>query len=89
MPTYEYECDACRHRFEQYQSIKDNALKKCPKCAKNKLRRLLGGGAGILFKGTGFYQTDYRSQNYKASANKESSSSNEKKAPPAPKKDSK
>ena len=60
MPTYDYECDACNHAFEEWQSFKDDALTKCPKCKKNKLRRLFGGGAAIIFKGSGFYETDYR-----------------------------
>ena len=66
MPTYEYRCTACEHQFEQFQSMKDAALKKCPKCGKNALERLIGTGAAILFKGSGFYQTDYRSESYKA-----------------------
>lgn len=66
MPTYEYRCNACGHQFEQFQSMKDNALKKCPECGKNALERLIGTGAAILFKGSGFYQTDYRSESYKA-----------------------
>lgn len=73
MPTYEYQCDACNHAFEEFQSIKAEALKKCPECGKKKLRRLIGGGAAILFKGSGFYQTDYRSESYKQSAQKEQS----------------
>jgi putative FmdB family regulatory protein len=68
MPTYDYECDACGHRFEEFQSMKDEPLKKCPECKKNKLRRLIGTGAAILFKGSGFYQTDYRSESYKNAA---------------------
>jgi putative FmdB family regulatory protein len=68
MPTYDYECDACGHKFEQFQSIKDDPLTKCPECKKKKLRRLFGTGAAIVFKGSGFYQTDYRSDNYKKSA---------------------
>jgi putative FmdB family regulatory protein len=60
MPTYDYQCDACQHAFEEWQSFKDDALTKCPKCKKNKLRRLFGGGAAIIFKGSGFYETDYR-----------------------------
>jgi len=60
MPTYDYQCDACQHTFEEWQSFKDDALTKCPKCKKNKLRRLFGGGAAIIFKGSGFYETDYR-----------------------------
>ncbi|HZZ82719.1 MAG TPA: zinc ribbon domain-containing protein [Gemmataceae bacterium] len=68
MPTYEYQCDACKHHFEELQSFSDPVLKKCPKCKKNKLQRLLGTGAAIIFKGSGFYQTDYRSESYKSAA---------------------
>ena len=68
MPTYEYQCDACEHNFDDFQSINDKPLKKCPKCGKKKLRRVFGAGAAILFKGSGFYQTDYRSESYKAGA---------------------
>ncbi len=63
MPTYEYECQKCGHRFEEFQSMKDAALTRCPKC-KGKLKRLIGAGAGFLFKGSGFYITDYRSSSY-------------------------
>ncbi len=65
MPTYDYECDACGHKFEHYQGINDEVLKKCPECKKNKLRRLLGMGGAVMFKGSGFYQTDYRSDSYR------------------------
>lgn len=68
MPTYDYQCDACEHAFELYQSIKDDAKKQCPKCGKKKLRRLIGPGAAIVFKGSGFYATDYRSESYKKGA---------------------
>src|SRR6185312_12555116 len=68
MPTYEYQCDACNHNFDEFQSMTEEPLKKCPKCGKRKLRRLFGGGAAILFKGSGFYQTDYRSESYKSAA---------------------
>ncbi len=68
MPTYEYRCDACSHEFEEFQYIKDEPLKKCPVCGKKRLRRLIGGGSAIVFKGSGFYQTDYRSDSYKKSA---------------------
>jgi putative FmdB family regulatory protein len=68
MPTYDYRCDACEHEFEEFQSIKDDPLKDCPECGKPKLRRLLGTGAAIVFKGSGFYQTDYRSDSYKKRA---------------------
>src|SRR5580704_4069458 len=60
MPTYDYECSACGHRFEELQSFTDSPLTKCPKCKKNKLTRLFGGGGAIIFKGGGFYETDYR-----------------------------
>src|ERR1051325_487875 len=72
MPTYDYVCDACNHEFELFQSITEEKKKKCPKCGKNKLRRLFGTGAAILFKGSGFYQTDYRSESYKSGEKKES-----------------
>jgi len=72
MPTYEYECDACGHRFEEFQQISDAPLKTCPECKKRKLRRLIGAGAAVLFKGSGFYQTDYRSSDYKQKAKAES-----------------
>ena len=68
MPTYDYECDGCGHKFEEFQSMMDKKLKKCPACKKPKLRRLLGTGAAIIFKGSGFYQTDYRSESYKSGA---------------------
>ena len=68
MPTYDYECDACAHTFELFQSINDSVKKKCPECGKNKLRRLFGTGGAIVFKGSGFYQTDYRSESYKKGA---------------------
>jgi putative FmdB family regulatory protein len=68
MPTYEYQCDACEHTFEEFQSMMAEPLKKCPACGKKKLRRLFGPGAGIIFKGSGFYQTDYRSESYQAGA---------------------
>lgn len=72
MPTYDYVCDACQHEFEQFQSITADPLKKCPECGKNKLRRKIGPGAAIVFKGSGFYQTDYRSDSYKKKAAAES-----------------
>ena len=59
MPTYEYECKSCKHRFEEFQSITDEPIKKCPRCGKA-VRRLFGGGMGIIFKGSGFYTTDYK-----------------------------
>jgi len=73
MPTYDYECDACGHLFELFQGINDPIKRKCPECKKLKLRRLFGTGAAILFKGSGFYETDYRSDSYKSDAKKASS----------------
>ena len=79
MPTYEYICEKCDHHFDLYQSIKDEPLKVCPKekCGlkkwgKGKVRRAIGAGAGLIFKGSGFYITDYRSEGYKQAAKKES-----------------
>jgi len=71
MPTYEYACENCSHQFEQFQSITARPIKKCPECGKLKLQRLIGSGAGIIFKGSGFYQTDYRSESYKEAQKKE------------------
>lgn len=68
MPTYEYRCSACKHEFEQFQSMKDKPLRTCPACKKAKLERLIGTGGAIIFKGSGFYQTDYRSEGYKKAA---------------------
>jgi putative FmdB family regulatory protein len=68
MPTYDYVCDACGDKFELFQSINDPVKRKCAKCGKQKLRRLIGAGAAIMFKGSGFYQTDYRSEGYKKRA---------------------
>jgi len=68
MPTYDYICDGCQHEFEAYESIKADPQTVCPGCAEPKLRRKIGAGAAILFKGSGFYQTDYRSDSYKKSA---------------------
>ncbi len=68
MPTYDYVCDACDHKFELYQGINDPVKRKCPECGKQKLRRLIGAGLAIMFKGSGFYQTDYRSEGYKKQA---------------------
>ena len=62
MPTYEYACQKCGHEFEHFQSMNDAVLKKCPKCKKAGLKRLVGGGAGLIFKGTGFYITDYKNK---------------------------
>lgn len=72
MPTYEYRCSGCGHHFELFQQMSDAVKRKCPKCHKPKLTRLIGTGAGIIFKGGGFYQTDYRSDSYKKAAEAES-----------------
>ena len=92
MPTYDYQCEKCRKTFEYQQSMKDAALETCPadRCqqkrgwGKGRVKRMLGTGAGLLFKGSGFYITDYRSENYKAAAKRESSGGTESK--PAEKK---
>ena len=68
MPTYDYVCDACGHTFELFQSMTDSVKRTCPQCRKRKLRRLIGTGGAIMFKGSGFYQTDYRSESYKKAA---------------------
>ncbi len=65
MPTYEYQCPDCQHQFEAFQSITANALTECPACKKTALKRLIGAGAGLIFKGSGFYCTDYKSKSYK------------------------
>lgn len=66
MPTYDYECEACGHRFELMQGMTEKPKRKCPECKKSKLQRIIGGGAGLIFKGSGFYSTEYRSASYKA-----------------------
>ena len=71
MPTYDYECKKCHYHFEEFQSIIAQPLKNCPKC-NGPLRRLIGGGGAIIFKGSGFYATDYRSEEYKKRAKEES-----------------
>ena len=98
MPTYEYECAKCGHKFEKFQPTTDKPLTICPKqlCGqkrwgKGRVKRAIGGGAGLIFKGSGFYITDYRSEKYKEAAKKEStaakppasSSASESKATPA------
>ena len=79
MPTYEYECGACGHAFERFQPITARPVRTCPECGSRKVRRLLGTGAALIFKGTGFYATDYRSESYKEGAKKEKAA-----AAPAP-----
>lgn len=71
MPTYDYICNACGHELEEFQSMSAKPLRKCPDCGKLKLKRLIGTGAGIIFKGSGFYETDYRSDGYKKDAKAE------------------
>ena len=71
MPTYDYACQKCGHEFEEFQAITAKPLRKCPECGKLSLKRLIGTGAGIIFKGSGFYQTDYRSDSYKQGAQKD------------------
>jgi len=71
MPTYEYECSACGHSFERFQSITAKPIRTCPACAKPSVTRLIGTGAGVIFRGSGFYQTDYRSESYKQKAKAE------------------
>src|SRR4051794_29003651 len=74
MPTYDYICDQCGHEFEAFESIKADPQTVCPECSQPKLRRKIGAGAAILFKGSGFYQTDYRSESYKKGAKADKSS---------------
>ncbi|MCF6175055.1 MAG: hypothetical protein L3J71_04770 [Victivallaceae bacterium] len=82
MPTYEYVCNECEHQFEYFQSMNDDVLTVCPECKKSELKRLIGSGAGIIFKGSGFYCTDYRSDSYnnakKQAADSKSSSTESK-----------
>ncbi|MGY8822343.1 MAG: FmdB family zinc ribbon protein [Candidatus Latescibacterota bacterium] len=81
MPTYEYECQKCGHRFDEFQSITAKPLSTCRKAicpkggARGRLKRLISGGGGLLFKGSGFYETDYRSDSYKKAAKADSDSS--------------
>lgn len=77
MPTYEYRCRSCDHQMELFQSMSEAPKRKCPACGKNTLERLIGTGAAIVFRGSGFYQTDYRSESYRKAAEAESKSSPE------------
>jgi putative FmdB family regulatory protein len=78
MPTYDYRCDACGEALEIFQSMTEAPKRKCPRCGKPRLRRLIGAGGGLIFKGSGFYLTDYRSDSYKKAAAAETSGSAEK-----------
>ncbi|MHC4456469.1 MAG: FmdB family zinc ribbon protein [Planctomycetota bacterium] len=89
MPTYEYICENCAYKFEQFQSIKAKAIRKCPKCGKVSLTRLIGTGAAVIFKGPGFYHTDYRSESYKKAEKKEKSTTEDTKKKETKPKDSK
>jgi putative FmdB family regulatory protein len=80
MPTYDYICRACEHEFELFQQMTEPVKRKCPACGKPKLERLIGTGAGVLFKGGGFYETDYRSDSYKKAAEAESKPATDSKA---------
>ena len=80
MPTYDYQCEACGHELELFQGINDPVKKKCPECGKLKLKRQFGTGAAIVFKGSGFYQTDYRSEGYKKAAAADKKSKSESKS---------
>ncbi len=75
MPTYEYKCDACGHAFERFHSMSAVSIKKCPECGKSRVKRLIGTGAGLIFKGSGFYITDYRDKSYADKAKSESGTS--------------
>lgn len=83
MPTYEYECQNCNYRFEKFQNMTDEPRKRCPKC-RHKVKRLLGTGGGIIFKGSGFYETDYRSEGYTKKAKEEKSAASSSKADAKP-----
>lgn len=86
MPTYDYECDACQYTWELFQRISEDPVKACPECKKKKARRLFGTGAAIMFKGSGFYETDYRSESYKKGADKDKKSSSDSKSDSSSKK---
>ncbi|WP_437204984.1 FmdB family zinc ribbon protein [Planctomicrobium sp. SH664] len=89
MPTYDYECKSCQHTWEVFQSIKADPIKKCPECGKNQAKRVIGPGAGILFKGSGFYITDYRSDSYKKAASADSKAADSHKSDSGSKSESK
>jgi len=79
MPTYDYRCTKCGHEFELFQSMSDSPKRKCPECGKLALERLIGTGAAVIFKGSGFYQTDYRSDGYRKAAEADKKSAEPKK----------
>ncbi|MFH1304238.1 MAG: FmdB family zinc ribbon protein [Planctomycetota bacterium] len=83
MPTYDYECSQCGNKWEEFQSITAKPLRKCPACGKLKAKRVIGAGGGIIFKGSGFYQTDYRSSSYKKAAEADSKAQSESSKPPS------
>ena len=87
MPTYEYECQKCGCRLEVFQTMSERPLKKCPKCGESQLKRLIGAGGGLLFKGSGFYITDYRSKEYKDKTKSESGTKDKKSGPAEKQKD--
>ena len=89
MPTYEYICEKCGYEFEQFQSITARTLRICPKCGKRQLNRRIGAGAGVIFKGSGFYETDYRSESYKKAEKKEKDSADTKSKKKEPKTEAK
>ena len=78
MPTYDYECQACEHAFERFQSITAKPVRMCPECRARRVKRLIGAGAAVIFKGSGFYQTDYRSAEYKRRKSEDKPSSDSK-----------
>jgi len=79
MPTYDYICESCGYEFERFQSITARPIRKCPNCDKFSLKRLIGAGSGVIFKGSGFYQTDYRSESYKKAEKSEKTKTEKKK----------
>ncbi len=89
MPTYDYRCNACGHAFELFQSMSEKHKRKCPECSKLKLERLIGMGAGVIFKGGGFYETDYRSDSYKSDQAADKKASKEPSSSDSAKKDGK
>jgi putative FmdB family regulatory protein len=86
MPTYDYRCNACDHEFELFQSMSEGVKKKCPECGKLKLERLIGTGSALIFKGSGFYETDYRSKDYAKAKEQDSKAAKEASKPAESKK---